>query len=589
MGICLDTAASPVVGPVYQPHLKGYSTTRLTTHLPYRGIKRPPASVYMPPGVLVYVIGGPGTGKVTLSEAVTQRSNGKLAHISMTKVLKDYAKHFDLESGSMVPSSSAVEILTARLKASPVRRGFVISGFPRNIEDAVDCTKKIARLDGVILLDHQPERLKMLVDDGVQTGVLTPEAGEQELNEFLTNVTPLADVMHNYQVLHKINVADFSVQDIVTEMDRIISKLIESASTLHPDQNQNNDLGVNSRGSQRPRSRLRVTSPALTPGVRRSPPVIFVIGGPGSNKSAHCEHVAPLYPGWTHLSCSWMLRDLVSEQLVRDAPELAAVRQLLVAGELLPQSLVLSCLSNAMEQNSSSKGFIISGFPRSLEQLEMFEIEHGRQSDIVLLDCSELELGRTLGRREDLDDTVAACRRRLELYRTVTLPAAKALDDAHRLLVIDGDCDEVQVTDELKRCIYLELQQLSGHGPASAATSASPRPNASSPQPHAGSHWPGVGSPRPGAGSPTHLTLAVSGLTTRQTALQVTDTGRGRPGARPEPPVTSPDSGSDDSDSAESGRGTGLHSQTVGIGALADGRSGRALTEVDASSPREVT
>ena len=62
--------------------------------------------------------------------------------------------------------------------------------------------------------------------------------------------------------------------------------------------------------------------------------------------------------------------------------------------------------------------------------------QHGRQSDIVLLDCSELELGRTLGRREDLDDTVAACRRRLELYRTVTLPAAKALDDARRLLVV---------------------------------------------------------------------------------------------------------------------------------------------------------
>ena len=32
-----------------------------------------------------------------------------------------------------------------------------------------------------------------------------------------------------------------------------------------------------------------------------------------------------------------MLRDLVSDQLVRDAPELMAVRQLLVAGELIPQ------------------------------------------------------------------------------------------------------------------------------------------------------------------------------------------------------------------------------------------------------------
>ena len=37
-----------------------------------------------------------------------------------------------------------------------------------------------------------------------QTGALTPEAGEQELNEFLANVRPLADVMHNYEVLHKV-------------------------------------------------------------------------------------------------------------------------------------------------------------------------------------------------------------------------------------------------------------------------------------------------------------------------------------------------------------------------------------------------
>ena len=37
-----------------------------------------------------------------------------------------------------------------------------------------------------------------------QTGVLTPEAGEQELDEFLANVRPLVDVMHNYEVLHKV-------------------------------------------------------------------------------------------------------------------------------------------------------------------------------------------------------------------------------------------------------------------------------------------------------------------------------------------------------------------------------------------------
>ena len=42
----------------------------------------------------VFPAGGPGSGKVTLSDAVAQSSNGKLVHISMNKVLKDYAKHF---------------------------------------------------------------------------------------------------------------------------------------------------------------------------------------------------------------------------------------------------------------------------------------------------------------------------------------------------------------------------------------------------------------------------------------------------------------------------------------------------------------
>ncbi|XP_037082346.1 adenylate kinase isoenzyme 5-like [Pollicipes pollicipes] len=469
MGICLDTAAAPVVGPVYQPHLKSYSTTRLTTHLHPRGVKRPPVPLYRPPGVVVYVLGGPGTGKVTLSEALAQGSQGKLSHISMTKVLKDYAKHFDMDHGGMVPSTAAVEMLTARMKASNARLGFVISGFPRNIDDVVECAKKISRLDGVILLDHRQEMLERLVQDGVQSGALTAEAGELELREFLTHVLPLTELMNNKDVLYKINVVECDMHEIVNEMDSIVKKLVDNSSTLHPDKNQNNDL----RGAPGPpRSGLRAAV-SLSPRQRTSRPVIFVIGGPGSNKSCYCEAVAPLYPGWTHLSCSWMLRDLVTDEAVRDAQDVLAVRQLLVAGELVPQGLILSCLSKAMDQNPSSRGFIISGFPRCLEQLEQFELEHGRQSDIVLIDCSELELGRTLGRREDIDDTVQACRHRLELYRTVTLPAVKALDEAHRLLVIDGDCDEVHVTDELKRCIYLELQQLFGHGPLSATATGS--------------------------------------------------------------------------------------------------------------------
>ncbi len=55
----------------------------------------------------------------------------------------------------------------------------------------------------------------------------------------------------------------------------------------------------------------------------------------------------------------------------------------------------------------------------------------------MLIDCSELELGRNLGQRHGrLDDTIDAYKRRLELYRELTLPMLKTLDEANRLKIV---------------------------------------------------------------------------------------------------------------------------------------------------------
>lgn len=48
-----------------------------------------------------------------------------------------------------------------------------------------------------------------------------------------------------------------------------------------------------------------------------------------------------------------------------------------------------------------------------------------------MLDCSKLQLGR--GR---IDDTVASFRRRLELFRELTLPMLKKMDTAERLIIV---------------------------------------------------------------------------------------------------------------------------------------------------------
>lgn len=65
----------------------------------------------------------------------------------------------------------------------------------------------------------------------------------------------------------------------------------------------------------------------------------------------------------------------------------------------------------------------------------------------LLLDCSEMELARNLGGRRvgRLDDNKDAVSRRLQVYREITLPMLKSLDEENRLRVVDGDREEVKV------------------------------------------------------------------------------------------------------------------------------------------------
>jgi hypothetical protein len=57
----------------------------------------------------------------------------------------------------------------------------------------------------------------------------------------------------------------------------------------------------------------------------------------------------------------------------------------------------------------------------------------------ILVDCSEPELSRSLRQRGDAaagDSNVI--KKRLDLYRTITLPTLKILDDQQRLFIVSN-------------------------------------------------------------------------------------------------------------------------------------------------------
>ena len=110
------------------------------------------------------------------------------------------------------------------------------------------------------------------------------------------------------------------------------------------------------------------------------------------------------------------------------------------------QTVVTDMLKDAMRKEGNKDGFIIVGFPRDIVQAQIFQQKFSVAPVALLLDCSEMELGRNLGqRRGRVDDNKEAVNRRLQLYREATLPMLKSLDEDDRLRVVDGDKEPQKV------------------------------------------------------------------------------------------------------------------------------------------------
>lgn len=63
--------------------------------------------------------------------------------------------------------------------------------------------------------------------------------------------------------------------------------------------------------------------------------------------------------------------------------------------------------------------------------LIIFVLQYKQKPTIILLDCSKLQLGKG-----QLDDSVTAFRRRLEIFRESTLPMLKTMDNIGRLTIV---------------------------------------------------------------------------------------------------------------------------------------------------------
>ncbi|KFO19475.1 Adenylate kinase isoenzyme 1 [Fukomys damarensis] len=150
--------------------------------------------------------------------------------------------------------------------------------------------------------------------------------------------------------------------------------------------------------------------------------IIFVVGGPGSGKGTQCEKIVQKY-GYTHLSTGDLLRAEVSSASARGKK----LSEIMEKGQLVPLETVLDMLRDAMVAKvGSSKGFLIDGYPREVQQGEEFERRIGQPTLLLYVDAGPetmtqrlLKRGETSGRVDDNEETI---KKRLDTYYKATEP-----------------------------------------------------------------------------------------------------------------------------------------------------------------------
>jgi adenylate kinase len=185
---------------------------------------------------------------------------------------------------------------------------------------------------------------------------------------------------------------------------------------------------------------------------------LVLLGPPGAGKGTQATRIAARL-GIPQLSTGDMLREEVA---ARSTNGLRA-KHIMDRGELVPDDLVVSVVIDRIDRSDTANGFILDGFPRTVQQAEALDRELATRG-IELNAVLELEvdedalLDRISGRAKEAenngkcvrsDDNPEVFKTRLDVYRAQTAPVTEYYRSQGLLNTIDGLRSIDAVTEEL--------------------------------------------------------------------------------------------------------------------------------------------
>ena len=190
---------------------------------------------------------------------------------------------------------------------------------------------------------------------------------------------------------------------------------------------------------------------------------VILFGAPGAGKGTQANFLINEFD-LIQISTGDMLREAVKHQT-----ELGKkVENIMANGDLVPDEIIFSLISNRLNDKDVKNGFIFDGFPRNLKQAEKLE-EIMKQRNINLdfvfhIDVDEDILASRIENRAKQekvirkDDTSAVLIERLKVYNRDTKPVLDHYFNQNILNVIDGMGTIDEVSSNISKLINKDFK-----------------------------------------------------------------------------------------------------------------------------------
>ena len=188
----------------------------------------------------IILIGPPGSGKGTQSKfivnkfGIAQLSTGDMlrSNIALKTEIGKKAKSI-IDSGELVSDEIILDIIADRIEEQDCLKGFILDGFPRNINQAKGLDKMLQKLNKKIDIVIELTMVKNDLFNRIRTRSKetkfaraddTEEVLKKRLEIYEMQTKPIIPYYENKNLLHKVNGME-SVENVAENIYEILMKV----------------------------------------------------------------------------------------------------------------------------------------------------------------------------------------------------------------------------------------------------------------------------------------------------------------------------------------------------------------------------